>query len=98
MSVYQCHIAPDYDLLSLQYKRAKKSGPHTHMTAEKRQFLSTLLEVSLQKMRWDSETDIDDLDDDDRTAFEQMRKASIAFDLILPRGRLGNSSPRFSGS
>lgn len=44
------------------------------MTTEKRQFLSTLLEVALQKMKWDSETDADDLDEDDRMEFDQMRK------------------------
>ena len=52
------------------------------MTVEKRQFLSSLLEVSLRKMRWDSETDVDDLDDDDRSAFEQMRKASLRAALL----------------
>lgn len=46
------------------------------MTTEKRQFLSSLLEVSLQKMKWDSETDADDLDEDDRGDFDQMRKVS----------------------
>lgn len=49
------------------------------MTAEKRQFLSSLLEVSLQKMKWDSETDADELDEDDRGDFDQMRKVSPLF-------------------
>lgn len=44
------------------------------MTTDKRQFLSSLLEVALQKMKWDVDTDADDLDDDERAAFEGMRK------------------------
>lgn len=56
------------------------------MTAEKRQFLSSLLEVSLQKMKWDVDTDVDDLDDDDRGAFDQMRKVGyFGQNLCYPR-------------
>lgn len=53
------------------------------MTVEKRQFLSSLLEVSLQKMKWDVDTDVDDLDDDDRGAFDQMRKANYSVQPLL---------------
>ncbi|KAF8309914.1 ARM repeat-containing protein [Clavulina sp. PMI_390] len=57
------------------FKRAKKASPHTYMTPEKAQFLSSLLEVSLQKMKWDPEVSEEDLEDDDyRQEFDQMRK------------------------
>lgn len=44
------------------------------MTDDKRQFLSSLLEVLLQKMKWDKDADVDDMDEDDKAAFEGMRK------------------------
>lgn len=72
----------------MQYKRAKKAGPHTHMTTEKRQFLSSLLEVALQKMKWDADTDADDLDEDERAAFDGMRKVCLPlFSHFACKGR-----------
>lgn len=67
--------------MSFQYKRAKKNSPHTHMTAEKRQFLSSLLEVTLQKMKWDPDVDEADPDEDDKAAFEIMRKVCHPYSL-----------------
>ncbi|CAE6461768.1 unnamed protein product [Rhizoctonia solani] len=77
-------LADDYDDISssvfpmlsqifVVYKRAKKNTPQTHLTAAKRSFLMQTLEILLQKMRWNPEDDPDELDDDDRVAFETLR-------------------------
>jgi exportin-T len=42
----------------------------------KRSFLVSLLQVIMQKMKWDDEEDPDDLDEDDYTAFETLRKVA----------------------
>lgn len=39
----------------------------------KRSFLASLLQVIMQKMKWDEE-DPQDLDEDDHAAFETLRK------------------------
>ncbi|KAG8712895.1 pre-tRNA nuclear export protein [Ceratobasidium sp. 395] len=77
-------LADDYDEISssvfpmlsqifVVYKRAKKNSPQTHLTPAKRAFLLQTLETLLQKMRWNPDEDPDDLDDDDRSAFENLR-------------------------
>lgn len=58
----------------LQYKKAKKIGPQTHLTEGKRQFLRSALEIVIAKLKWDKEADPDDMDVDDLTAFDNMRK------------------------
>lgn len=51
---------------------------------QKRAFLTRLLQVILQKMKWDEEAEPDDLDDDDNAEFEKMRKDLRTFmDSIL---------------
>jgi exportin-T len=40
----------------------------------KRTFLVSLLEVILQKMKWDEASDPADIDEDDKAAFEGLRK------------------------
>lgn len=40
----------------------------------KKSFLISLLKVILDKMKWDEEADPDDMDEDDKTAFEGLRK------------------------
>jgi exportin-T len=40
----------------------------------KRSFLVSLLKVILEKMKWDEEADPEDMDDDDKAAFEGLRK------------------------
>lgn len=57
-----------------QYKRQRKASPQTHLTESKRQFLSSFLEVALQKMKWDADADVDFMDEDDKLSFEVMRK------------------------
>lgn len=39
-----------------------------------RSFLSSLLDVILQKMRWDKDEDPADMDEDDTVAFEGLRR------------------------
>jgi hypothetical protein len=48
-------------------------GPEAIDTT-KRSFLQSLLEVILEKLRWDEDTDPDEEDEDDRAAFESLRK------------------------
>lgn len=53
---------------------------------EKRAFLASLLETIMAKMIWDEDTDFDDLDEDDREAFEGLRK--VSFPVMLHLGAL----------
>ncbi|KAA1467486.1 ARM repeat-containing protein [Dentipellis sp. KUC8613] len=65
------------------YKRSRKvsTGP---IDEQKRAFLVSLLSVILQKMRWDEDADPDDIDEDDKAAFEGLRKELRSFvDSIL---------------
>ena len=62
--------------LSPQYKRQRKSSSEP-LDDTKRSFLNTLLTVILQKLKWDEEADPEDIDEDDRAAFEDLRKVSI---------------------
>ncbi|QRV89824.1 exportin-T protein [Ceratobasidium sp. AG-Ba] len=66
-------VFPMLSQIFVVYKRAKKNSPQTHLTSAKRAFLVQTLEILLQKMRWDPDSDPDDLDDDDRGAFENLR-------------------------
>jgi exportin-T len=51
--------------------------------ASKRSFLASLLEVILEKLKWDPETDPDEIDEDDKVAFEGLRKVCIMPPLFL---------------
>lgn len=42
-----------------------------------RSFLASLLDVILQKMRWNKDDDPNDMDEDDITAFELLRKVIL---------------------
>ena len=44
------------------------------MDPAKRSFLSSLLTVILEKLKWDEEADPEDMDEDDKAAFEELRK------------------------
>lgn len=56
-----------------QYKRLKKSSPQ-EIDDSKRAFLTSLLNVILEKLKWDETADPDDMDEDDKAAFENLRK------------------------
>ncbi|CAE6431846.1 unnamed protein product [Rhizoctonia solani] len=66
-------VFPMLSQIFVVYKRAKKNSPQTHLTSSKRTFLTQTLEILLQKMRWNPEDDPDELDDEDRAAFETLR-------------------------
>ncbi|KDQ14828.1 hypothetical protein BOTBODRAFT_32183 [Botryobasidium botryosum FD-172 SS1] len=88
-------LADDYDETSTTvfplvsavlgiHKRAKKNSPQMLVTEPKRAFLSSTLEIVLQKMKWDADDDPYDMDDDEKAAFETMRKDLRSFlDAIL---------------
>lgn len=57
----------------LQYKRSRKISSDP-VDPSKRSFLSSLLQVTLSKMKWDEDSDPDDLDEDDNAEFDKMRK------------------------
>ena len=59
----------------IQHKKARKTSADPISDAT-RAFLSSLLEVLLEKLRWDGDEDPVDLDEDDRAAFEVLRKVS----------------------
>jgi exportin-T len=60
-------------IYALQYKKARKTSTEP-ITPARRAFLTSLLEVLLQKLKWQEEDDPDDMDEDDKVAFEDMRK------------------------
>ncbi|KAF5377324.1 hypothetical protein D9757_008003 [Collybiopsis confluens] len=65
------------------YKRARKSssGP---IEPEKRNFLVSLLQVILEKLKWDKDADTTDMDDDENVEFEDLRKELRVFmDSVL---------------
>ncbi|KAJ8072513.1 pre-tRNA nuclear export protein [Marasmius tenuissimus] len=65
------------------YKRARKSssGP---IDAEKRSFLASLLQVILDKMKWDIDASPEDPEDDDNVEFDKLRKDLRTFmDSVL---------------
>ncbi|THH00220.1 hypothetical protein EW026_g2257 [Hermanssonia centrifuga] len=55
------------------YKKARKSSSEP-LDESRRSFLISLLTVILQKLKWDEEADPEDMDDDDKVAFEDLRK------------------------
>lgn len=61
---------------------------------EKRAFLASLLETIMAKMIWDEDTDFDDLDEDDREAFEGLRK--VSFPAMVDLGALRTLKPLVS--
>ncbi|KAF8604237.1 KapM protein [Ceratobasidium sp. AG-I] len=67
-------VFPLLSQIFLMYKRTKKNSPQTHLTPAKRTFLMQTLETLLRKMRWDPDEDPEDLDEDDRGAFETLRR------------------------
>lgn len=44
------------------------------MTSEKQSFLESTLSILIDKLKWDGEENPDEMDPDDRMAFENMRK------------------------
>lgn len=56
-----------------QYKRVKKMSSDP-IDDSKRSFLVELLNVILQKMKWEETDDPEDIDDDDKAAFDGLRK------------------------
>lgn len=85
----------------LQYKKTKKNTPQTHMTEQKRQSMTSILNVIIQKLKWDpdglsDEEEFEDMDEDDKAAFEKMRQVSSL--LAMPVGLHTVSHDRVSGS
>ncbi|TFY81654.1 hypothetical protein EWM64_g2359 [Hericium alpestre] len=76
-------IFPMLQTILASYKRIRKATSEP-VDDQKRSFLVSLLNVVLQKMRWDEEADPDDLDEDDKAAFESLRKELRSFmDSVL---------------
>ncbi|KAF8526317.1 ARM repeat-containing protein [Hysterangium stoloniferum] len=67
-------VFPLLTSLLTAYKRLKKSNPDGFMSSEKLTFLQQVLDTTLSKMKWDEDADPDDMDEDDLTAFDLLRK------------------------
>ena len=83
---FVCPSLPSFAIcvftLDVQYKKSRKNTSDP-LEPERLTFLASLLGVLLQKMKWDESEDIDDMDDDDKGAFEFLRKVlSSALSLI----------------
>ncbi|KAI0077912.1 ARM repeat-containing protein [Panus rudis PR-1116 ss-1] len=55
------------------YKRVRKTSSEP-LDETKRSFLTSLLRVVLEKLKWDEEADPDEMDEDDKAAFDELRK------------------------
>ncbi|KAI0359842.1 ARM repeat-containing protein [Trametes cingulata] len=76
-------IFPLLQTILLSYKRQRKSSSEP-LDPSKRSFLSSLLTVILEKLKWDEESDPEDMDEDDKAAFEELRRELRTFmDSIL---------------
>lgn len=76
-------IFPMVQTILASYKRSRKTSSDP-VEPEKRSFLTSLLGVIFTKMKWEEDTDVDELDDEDRGAFESLRKDLRSFvDSVL---------------
>ncbi|KAJ3496967.1 hypothetical protein NMY22_g19748 [Coprinellus aureogranulatus] len=76
-------VFPLLQVILSNYKKARKVSTEP-IDDQKRAFLTRMLQVILQKMKWDEEAEPDDVDDDDNAEFEKMRKDLRTFmDSIL---------------
>lgn len=48
----------------------------------KRSFLVSLLKITLEKMKWEEEADPTDIDEDDKAAFDGLRKVCVVILLL----------------
>ncbi|KIY72334.1 ARM repeat-containing protein [Cylindrobasidium torrendii FP15055 ss-10] len=71
-------VFPLLQVILTTYKRQRKVSTES-IEPEKRTFLASLLEVILAKMKWDPDTDYDDLDEEDAAEFEKLRKELRTF-------------------
>ena len=64
--------------LQKQLKKAKRTSPD-QTDDSSRTFLISILEALLKKMKWDEDADPNDMDDDDKQAFESLRRVRKNF-------------------
>ncbi|KAL4252303.1 Exportin-T [Abortiporus biennis] len=75
------------------YKRIRKSSSEP-LDDSKRGFLASLLRVILEKLKWDEEADPEDMDEDDKVAFEDLRKDLRTFmdaALVIDQGLVSDA-------
>ncbi|KAF9003929.1 armadillo-type protein [Cyathus striatus] len=78
-----CTVFPMLQVILSSYKRARRTSAEP-LDDTKRSFLNSLMEVILTKMKWEEEADPEDVEDDDTTEFDKMRKELRTFlDSIL---------------
>ncbi|KAK7690696.1 pre-tRNA nuclear export protein [Cerrena zonata] len=89
-------IFPLLQNILLGYKRTRKTSSEP-LDDQKRSFLSSLLRVTLEKLKWEEEAEPDDMDEDDKAAFEELRKdlrtfvdAALVIDPELVTDALSN--------
>ncbi|KAI0264504.1 ARM repeat-containing protein [Gloeopeniophorella convolvens] len=76
-------IFPMLQTVLASYKRGRKTSTEP-LSEQKRAFLASLQGIILKKMRWEEDADLDDIDEDDRAAFEYLRKELRSFmDSVL---------------
>lgn len=76
-------IFPMLSTILSSYKKAKKVSTDP-IDDSKRSFLTSLLRVILEKFKWEEDADPDDMDEDDKAAFETLRKDLRTFlDAVL---------------
>ncbi|KAI0342761.1 ARM repeat-containing protein [Trametopsis cervina] len=66
-------IFPFLQMILSNYKRLRKTSTEP-LDDTRRNFLAQLLNVILQKLKWEEESDPEDMDEDDKAEFEALRK------------------------
>ncbi|KAK2463400.1 hypothetical protein APHAL10511_004486 [Amanita phalloides] len=76
-------IFPMLQGILASYKRSRKLSSDP-LDESKRSFLTSLLHVLLEKLKWDEDADVEDADEEDNAEFERLRKELRNFtDSIL---------------
>lgn len=66
-------IFPFLQALLSSYKRQRRASTDP-LPEEKRAFLSSMVQVILSKLKWDEEAEPEDMDEDENTEFDALRK------------------------
>ncbi|CAL1716704.1 unnamed protein product [Somion occarium] len=79
-----------------QYKRMRKTSSEP-LDEQKRSFLTSLLRVILEKLKWEEDADPEDMDEEEKAEFDELRKdlrtfmdAALVIDQNLVTNALSN--------
>ncbi|KAF9818874.1 hypothetical protein IEO21_02530 [Rhodonia placenta] len=71
-------VFPLLQTILTSHKRSRKTSTEP-LEESKRTFLTSLLRVVLEKLKWEEDSDPEDMEEDDKAAFESLRKELRTF-------------------